>query len=144
MGSQGQSNYKGINAQAWAAMSLFLQHLRDPNFSYMHLEAPKFEDFNLVFKEEKKIICESKDWRQRFSFPHLKKILSSLLRKTAIGDKDEILIICSNLDPKLKESVENAKYGSRFISPIFKRKHFSIQQIAVLNKVRFWKIEEKD
>ena len=109
MGSQGQSNYKGINAQAWAAMSLFLQHLRDPNFSYMHLEAPKFEDFNLVFKEEKKIICESKDWRQRFSFPHLKKILSSLLRKTAIGDKDEILIICSNLDPKLKESVYEKK-----------------------------------
>jgi len=144
MSRQGQYNYKGINAQTWAAMSLFLQYLRDPNFSHIHLEAPKFEDFNLVFKDGKKLICESKDWKRKFSFPHLKKVLSSLLHETVIGNKDEILIICTNLDPKLKESVENIKYWSKFISPIFKRKKFADQQIAVLDKVRFWTIQEKD
>ena len=49
MSKAGQNLHKGINAQAYAAMSLFLQHLREPEFSYIHLEPQNFEDFNLVF-----------------------------------------------------------------------------------------------
>ncbi|MCK4355126.1 hypothetical protein KAW43_02100 [Candidatus Parcubacteria bacterium] len=144
MSKQGQYNYKGINAQAWAAMSLFLQYLRDFNFSYIQLEAPKFEDFNLVFNDERKIICESKNWEGELNFSHLKNILNSILKKTTISEKDEILIVCTKLNKTLKSKVENMKYWSEFVTPEFKKKKFSNQQIATLNKVRFWQVQEKD
>jgi len=144
MSKQGQYNYKGINAQAWAAMSLFLQYLRDPSFSYIQLEAPQFEDFNLVFKDEHKIICESKDWKKEFNFSHLKKVLNSILNKAAIREMDEILIICTKLNDELKKKVENIKYFGKFVEPEFKKKKFSNKQIAVLDKVRFWRAEQKN
>jgi len=144
MSKQGQYNYKGINAQAWAAMSLFLQYLRDPSFSYIQLEAPQFEDFNLVFKDGHKIICESKDWKKEFSFSHLKKVLSFLLNKAAIGEMDEILIICTKLNDELKKKVENMKYLSKFVEPEFKKKKFSNQQIAILDRIKFWRVQEED
>jgi len=144
MSQQGQYNYKGVNAQAWAAMSLFLQYLRYTDFSYIQLEAPKFEDFNLVFSDGHKIICESKDWKQEFNFSHLKKVLDNILKKTTIGEKDEILIICTALNDDLRSKVENMKYWSQFIAPEFKKKKFSDQQIAVLDEIRFWKIREED
>ena len=59
MSKAGQYNYKGINAQAWAAMSLFLQYMRDAKFASIQLEAANFEDFNLIFNDGKKIISES-------------------------------------------------------------------------------------
>lgn len=144
MSEQGQSNYKGINAQAWAAMSLFLQYLRDPNFSYIQLEAPYLADFVLVFNDGHKIICESKDWKQKFSFSHLKKVLNSVLKKAIIGENDEILIICTNLDGELKEKVRNLKYFYKIIYPEFKRRKFTTQQIAIINKVKFWKVQQED
>src|SRR3972149_1098354 len=109
MSKQGQYNYKGINAQAWSAMSLFLQYLRDPNFSYIQLEAPDFEDFNLVFNDGKKIICESKARKQKFSYSQLRLVLNSILKKTGVEEKDEILIICNDLDSKLNENISNIK-----------------------------------
>ena len=81
MSKAGQNVFKGVNAQAWAAMSLFLQYLREPNFSYIQFEAPRFEDFNLVFSDGKKIICESKDWNRPFGFSNLKSVLSGLVKK---------------------------------------------------------------
>ena len=144
MSKQGQSNYKGINAQAWAAMSLFLQYLRYIDFSYIQLEASKFEDFNLVFNDGHKIICESKDWKKKFSFPLLRKTLDNILKKTTIGEKDEILIICSELNDDLRDKIRHIKYGSQFMVSEFKKKKFSDQQIAVLDKVKFWKVQQKD
>jgi hypothetical protein len=144
MSKQGQSNYKGINAQAWAAMSLFLQYLRYTDFSYIQLEADKFEDFNLVFNDGHKIICESKDWEREFGYSNLQKILSNILKKTTIGEKDEILIICTKLNDDLRSKVEHMKYGSRLLALEFKKKKFSDQQIAILDKVRFWKVQQKD
>lgn len=144
MSKQGQANYKGVNAQAWAAMSLFLQYLRYTDFSYIQLEAPEFEDFNLVFNDGHKIICESKDWKQEFGYSNLKKILSNILKKTTIGEKDEILIICTKLNDDLRSRVEHMKYGSQFLAPEFKKKGFSDQQIAVLDRVKFWKVQQED
>lgn len=144
MSKQGQYNYKGINAQAWAAMSLFLQYLRYTDFSYIQLEAPEFEDFNLVFSDGHKIICESKDWKREFDHSNLKKILSNILKKTTIGEKDEILIICTKLNDDLRRRVEHMKYGSQFLTFEFKKKGFSDQQIAILDKVRFWKVQQED
>jgi len=144
MGKQGQNVYKGINAQAWAAMSLFLQYLRNTDFSYIQFEAPKFEDFNLVFIDGHKIICESKDWKEEFNFSHLKKILDKILKKTTIGEKDEILIICTKLNNDLRSKVENMRYWSQIIESEFKKKKFSEQQIAILDKVKFWKVSKKN
>lgn len=144
MSKSGQSNYKGINAQVWAAMSLFLQYLRYADFSYIQLEAPEFEDFNLVFNDGHKIICESKDWKQEFGYSNLKKILSNILKKVTIGKKDEILIICTELNDDLRSRVEHMKYGSQFLAPEFKKKGFSNQQISVLDRVKFWKVQQED
>lgn len=144
MGKKGQHIYKGVNAQAWAAMSLFLQYLRYADFSYIQLEAPEFEDFNLVFNDGHKIICESKNWEREFNFSYLKKILDNILKKKIIGERDEILIICTKLNRDLKSKVENMKYWSQFIAPEFKKKKFSDQQIAILDRVKFWKVQEAD
>lgn len=138
----GQSNYKGINAQSWAAMSLFLQYLRNGNFLYIELETPGFQDFNLVFKDGKKIICESKARSKPLSYSNLKEILSNILLKKTIDDKDEILIICTKLDEKLSKDVENIKYWSKFIAPKFKKKKFTEEEIIVLEKVRFWVVDQ--
>jgi hypothetical protein len=140
MNTSGQNNYKGVNAQAWAAMSLFLQFLKDNNFLYIQLEAPGFQDFNLVFKDRRKIICESKARSRKISYADLKKIISSILSKKTINDRDEILIICTKLDSKLADDVEHMKYWSNFVSPKFKKKKFTDQEIIALEKVRFWVI----
>ena len=110
MSKAGQYNYKGINSQAWAAMSLFLQYLRDPKFSSIQLEVANFEDFNLVFDDGKKIICESKDRKEKFSYPQLKELLENILSKGSLGDKDEILVICSKANADLISDVHNVRY----------------------------------
>jgi len=140
--SGGQSNIKGVNAQAWAAMSLFLQYLRDPNFSYIQLEAPKFEDFNLVFSDGHKIICESKDWEQEFNFSHLRKVLDDILKKTPIGEKDEILIICSNVNKNLVSDIKNVKYFEK-LKTKFKQKGYADQNITLLNRLNLWLVPSK-
>jgi len=143
MSKQGQPNYKGINFQAWGAMALFLQYLRDPSFSYIQLEAPEFEDFNLVFNDGRKIICESKDWKRSFSFSHLKMILQSVLKKNILQDNDEILVICTKLDRMLKDKVHNMKYWGNLVASEFQKRGFKNTEIAILDRVRFWEIPTK-
>jgi len=143
MSKQGQYNYSGINFQSWAAMSLFLQYLRDPNFSHIHLEAPEFQDFNLVFNNGRRIICEAKGWKRKLSFSNLKEILDAILKREKLGENDEILIICENLDERLKEKVRNIKYFKKFIIPYFKKKGFTKEQIELLSKVNFWQISRE-
>jgi len=143
MSRKGQHNYKGINAQSWAAMSLFLQYLRDPNFSHIELEATGFEDFNLVFKDGRKIICESKAWEKAFGYPHLKGVLQTILSKNAVGEHDEILIICASIDQDMNNAVEQMEYWGEVLTPKFKKKRFSDHHIAVLGQVRFWHVREK-
>ena len=85
MGKKGQPNFKGIIFQSGAAISLFLQYLKKPNFSYIHLEAPGFQDFNLVFNDGKKIICEAKNWKRKFNYSNLRKILNDILTRDDNG-----------------------------------------------------------
>lgn len=139
MSKAGQNAIKGFNAQTLRAMSLFLQFLRDPKFSYIQLEASKFEDFNLVFDDGRKIICESKDWKRGFSFPDLKKVLVSILKKNVLGKNDEILIVCANLNSKLEYKIDTAKYFKEAAEE-FKTSGFSRKQIDVLPQVKFWKV----
>lgn len=137
MSKAGQYNYKGINAQAWAAMSLFFQHLRDPKFLSIQLEAANFEDFNIVFDDGKKIICESKDRKEKFSYPQLKEVLENIIKKGSLGDKDEILIICSKANTDLISDVHNVKYFEQLQNK-FVKKGYSFQLLSLLPKVQFW------
>jgi len=145
MGKQGQYNYSGITYQSWAAMSLFLQYLKKPNFSYIHLEAPKFQDFNLVFNDDKKIICEAKNWKRKFNYTNLREILGNILERKNLGENDEILFICNEINDELKESVKNAEYFintdyfKKEFYPFFKKKYFTDEQINILPQVKFWK-----
>jgi len=148
MGRKGQPNLKGIIYQSGAAISLFLQYLKKPNFSYIHLEAPEFQDFNLVFNDGKKIICEAKNWKKKFSYSNLRKILDDILNRKNLGKNDEILFICNEINKDLEEKVKYAeyfvstKYFKKEFYPFFKKKKFTDEQINILPQVKFWKVSE--
>jgi len=148
MGRKGKPNLKGIIYQSGAAISLFLQYLKKPNFSYIHLEAPEFQDFNLVFNDGKKIICEAKNWKKKFSYSNLRKILDDILNRKNLGKNDEILFICNEINKDLEEKVKYAeyfvstKYFKKEFYPFFKKKKFTDEQINILPQVKFWKVSE--
>src|SRR6266498_1657243 len=137
MSESGQYNYKGINAQSWAAMSLFLQFLRDPNFSHIHLEAKDFEDFNLVFKDGRKIICESKDRQRKFSYPELSEVLENITTRTSLGHDDEILVVCTRANPSLLSDVRHVKYFEP-VKKTFVSKGYADRHLSLLPSVKFW------
>jgi hypothetical protein len=139
MSKAGQNNYKGVNAQAWAALSLFLQYVRDPRFSHIHLEATGFEDFNLMFDNGRKIICESKDRKKAFNYADLKEVLQKVVGKD-VGKEDEILIICSNVNKNLVSKVEHSKYWDQ-IKDQFLKKGYTADMVNLLPQVRFWNVK---
>ena len=142
MSKAGQNNYKGVNAQAWAAMSLFLQYLRDPGFSQIQLEALGFDDFNLIFTDGKRIICEAKDRKQKFSYPQLLEVLDKVSKRGSLGEKDEILIICTNANQEFVSDLKNVKYFEK-LQGKFKKKGFSDQLVPLLGRVNLWKVPPK-
>ena len=83
MSKAGHNNWSGTNYQAWASLSLFLQHLKDPNFIQIKLEGENLEDFTLYFKDDHKIICEAKVRKVGVGYPVVKEILNNIVtRKT--------------------------------------------------------------
>ena len=142
MSTSGENNFKGINSQAKAAMSLFLQFLRDPRFLHVKLEGKKLEDFTLFFEDGHKIICESKDRKEKFNYSHLKEVLGNIATKNSAHKNDEILIVCSNINNSLQHNVKYLKY-SLDIKKTFQKKRFSESEIALLPKVRFWVVVPK-
>lgn len=137
MKNPGQNNYKGINAQSWAAMSLFLQFLRDQKFSYISLESSGFQDFNIVFEDGKKIICESKNRKKNFTYKNLKEIFNNKNVTKALRGPDELLIICKNADKNLVSEIKSVQYF-KGLKDKFKGKGFTNSEIDLLVKVRFW------
>lgn len=134
--------FKGANAQALVAMSLFLQNIQNENFSHIELEADGFEDFNLVFKDGKKIICESKAWAKGFSFVQLKGVLENIAAKQSIAPKDEILIVCQKVDEQFILSVGHTAYFETTRNQ-FLQKGFSENLVALLPQVSFYNINEQ-
>ncbi|AUH72796.2 hypothetical protein [Legionella sainthelensi] len=132
----GAATIKGVNVQVAAGFSLFLQCLEDPKFSHIHLEAPGFQDFNLVF-EDKKIICESKARKSAFSYKDLKEIL--LKQKNNIKSQDQILIICMKVNSQLIHDLKYLKYSSQ---AQLKFKEFPEEIQCFLSQVRFWNIPD--
>src|SRR3989344_7541313 len=137
MSKAGENNFKGINSQALAAMSLFLQFLRDPRFIHIKLEGKGLEDFTLFFEDGHKIICESKDRKEKFNFSHLKEILEKIARNGTAKKNDEILIVCSNISDSLQSDVKYLKY-SEGIKKKFTQKEYSKPALQLLPKVKFW------
>lgn len=141
MSKHGQNNQAGIFVQNWAAFSLFLQHLKNPGFSHIELEGENSEDFTLHFNDGHKIICESKARKERFSYSHLKALIINVLQKNQLQGEDEILVVCTNIDKKMREKLE---FFYIFAHPdheywkYLSKKGFSDQQIDAIKYVRFW------
>jgi len=138
----GQSNIEGINYQQWAALALFLQCLKISGFEGIHLEAPGYQDFNLLFKDEK-IICEAKNWKKQFSNSHLLGILRNVRKKISINKNDEILIVSSNISNNLISNVKNCKYSQNLNKQFrSKFKDYNEAESELLPRVRFWQVDK--
>lgn len=79
MKKSGQNNFLGLKFQTQMALIEFLEYvLRRPDFSYIHLEHPKWNDFNLYFENGSRIICEVKYRSQPISLGLVKEILQGI------------------------------------------------------------------
>ena len=132
MSKKGQDNITGIEAQQWAALSLFLQHLSDPNFERIELEPSQLHDFNLVYQDGHKIICESKYYKTGFTYSDLKKILTSTVGKKDLGEKDVILIVCQSYSDSLAGDVKMTRYFPDKYNKVFRDKTFGEQVIEFI------------
>lgn len=140
MSKSGQHNYKGINSQAWAAMSLFLQFIRSRTLERIILEVPELQDFVLVFADGNRIICESKDYGKPIRHSKIKEILDNLVKNKKLTNKDEILIIANKFSQEIKSDIENYKYWARTIEPRLQRKGFLKRHFDILSQVRLWEV----
>lgn len=138
MSRKGQDNISGIEAQQWAALSLFLQHLSDPEFERIELEPSQLHDFNLVYKDGRKIICESKYYKTGFTYSDLKKILRTTVGNKDLGENDIILIVCRSYSDSLAGDVKMTQYFPERYNKIFRDKKFGEQEIELLPHVKFW------
>jgi len=138
----GQSVFKGVNTQALAALSMFLQYVKYNDFYYVYLEDPKFQDFNIVFSNGRKIICEVKDRKSKFTYRDLKNVVEKLSNNNVVSDDDAVLFICQGVNKNLKDSVKNIKYSKKLLAPVFKKHGYSESLIDLLKQVDFWIIGE--
>lgn len=135
----GKATFKGVNAQSWAALSLFLQYVRISNLDHIAFEQDELKDFDLVFSNKRKIICESKT--TKITHAILKEILTKLIDNDKVEENDEILIICQEVSPAVESDVENLKYYEHLREEI-KKKGFTDKHIDLISKVKFWKIDQ--
>lgn len=137
----GPSTIDGINAQAVAALSLFLQYIREENFSYIHLEPPGLQDFNIVFENGKTIFCEAKEWKAKFSYPDLREILENIYDDFDEERGDEVLIICKSVNQALLNNINSVRHF-KYIESTFVEKKFSEKLLRILPNVKFWIINQ--
>lgn len=143
MTRQGQLTQKGINAQNWAAMSLFLQYVIQSDFSYIGFEGESLEDFHLVFDDGRRIICESKAGIINLS--DIRKILDKIIKHAQVTDQDEILIVCKKVNKNAKGLIENFKYFTENIKKEFKSKQhkYEDKHLKLLPQLRFWEVSQE-
>ena len=140
MNKAGQNNYKGINSQAWAAMSLFLQFVRARTLEKIILESPGLQDFVLVFNDGHRLICESKDYREPIRHPKIREIINSIVANKQFTDKDEVLIVASRFSQEVKSDIENYKYWAGVIEPRLQKKGFQRKHFDLLSQIRLWEV----
>lgn len=138
----GRNTYKGINAQSWAAMSLFLQFVGRGDFRYIGFEGEKLEDFYLVFEDDHKIIGESK--AQKIGYPEIRDIISKVLKHGQFTPSDELLIVCERVDKEAKGEIENFKYfGELSKEKLIKKKKFTEKHLSIFQQLRFWEVNQE-
>lgn len=139
METGGRSTHQGINAQDWAAISLFLQYFPYANLDYIAFEQPKLKDFNLVFTSGRKIICESKSFR--ISYADIRDILSEI-NPDDLNKNDEILIICEEVGSDVKQDVEYYKYYEPSRKKL-EKKGFKESHFKLLPHLHFWEVKRE-
>ncbi len=138
----GRSTQGGIYAQNWAAMSLFLQFVQQRGFLYIGFEGENLEDFHLVFFDERKMVCESKN--QVLNYADIKAILEKISKHGQINRNDQVVIICKSVNSSAKNDIENYKYFKDRIDTALSSKphNFSSQHLKLLPQVRFWEVPQ--
>lgn len=137
----GKGTYKGINAQSWAAMSLFLQFVSKGDFRYIGFEGDKLEDFYLVFEDGHKIICESK--AKKVGYPEIRDILGKVLKHGQLTSNDELLIVCEQVDKNARGEIENFKYfGELSKEKLIKHKKFTERHLSIFQQLKFWEVSQ--
>ncbi len=136
------SVFSGLNAQVLAAFSLFLQYLTNPKFSYIHLEAKNFQDFNLVFSDGRKIICEVKDRKKAFSYANLKEVLDLLHHEDMGEKKDYIHWDCRKISKRFKKKIENAKYLKSAQKKLIDQQGFTHTHMKLIRKLKEKRAEQ--
>lgn len=138
----GRVAQRGIYAQNWAAMSLFLQFVQQKDFLYIGFEGEKLEDFHLVFSDGRKMVCESKN--QILNYSDIKTILEKIAKHGQINKNDQIVIICKSVNSSAKSDIENYKYfKDRIDTVLSSRPHnFGLHHLKLLPQVRFWEVPQ--
>lgn len=112
MSKSGQSNYRGVNSQAKAAILLFLINFYEGDFDSLTLEDDAWEDFTLSFQSGKKIIAEAKAWQRSLKLNDVVGILEGIAPKYEnLSQGDEILIVCNSIDSNVPRGIEYLRYG---------------------------------
>lgn len=142
----GRSGYKGLSYQSWAALSLFLQHLREANFSHIQVEAPKFQDFNLVFNDGRKLVCEAKDRAGAFGFAALKELLNDLLSKQVrMDEEDQIVVIATKIAQDLKRTIKVLRYVTgEHLKELMDRQSLQPEHVSLLPKIVLWEAKKEE
>lgn len=138
MSKAGHNTWDGTNYQAWASLCLFLQYLKDPNFTYIQLEGENLEDFTLYFKDGTKIICEAKVRKVGVGYPILKEILKNVVDRKTFQLKDKILLVCTKVSEELVNDVKSIKYFNPTKEKFKNQKKFTQDQIDLIEYVDFW------
>ena len=115
----GRNPFKGTDYQTLAALSLFLQHLREPAFRCINLESPPSIDFELIFTDGHKTICEAKDWAGGLQNHDIELIVDKL-RKCVVGKDDEILIICNKCSVDVGRLLEKLRSSENLLENEFR------------------------
>lgn len=150
MSDAGQRNYRGVNAQAKAAILLFLVSFSDREFDSITLEDPSWEDFTLNFTSGKKSVCESKAWSKELVLNDVVNILTKIdKRSQKLGKKDDIIIVCKSVSQRLEKDIEYLNYGAklgelRSYKSYRKKSKITPSIEKLLKRVKFYRLPSED
>lgn len=138
MSKSGQNNLRGVNFQAWVALSLFLQFLKKPEFSHIQLEGTDLEDFTLYFNDGTKIIGEAKVRKEKVQPSLLKDILKNIINRNTFISGDKILITCTGVSDELSGNLKYIEYYPSLQDKFRKNFKYPEEYIKLLSHVDFW------
>jgi hypothetical protein len=112
----------------------------------MHLEAPKMQDFDLVFNDGRKVICEAKGWKSAFGATQLKRLLNDLVKKKVVLSKnDEFLIVTKTTSNELRKLLRRVRdLSPSLFKDAVKNTVFKEADVEMLQKVKIYEIEQEE